>query len=180
MRLPVSAPETLRCVVDGQPAGGGAARGRPATAASRAAAAYVVRRRRTSRPPCPSSAATIASTCSEAASRITAEDPSGTSLRTSSKNALRSCGLDLSSATLPARPPPTIPAAKTRRTEHGAGNGAGERALDGLAPDELLLVVRVHVSARKLAANHDPVAAVMLGECDPLRRLDTCYLCRRV
>ena len=43
--------------------------------------------------------------------KTTAEELSGTSPRTSSKNALRSFGPDFSSATLPAKPPPTIPAA---------------------------------------------------------------------
>ena len=72
------------------------------------------------------------------------------------------------------------PCGKPRRTERSPGHRARQRPLDGLASDELLVVVRVHISAGELAAHDDPVAAVMLDERDLLRPRDPFHLRGRI
>ena len=105
-----SARRWRRRVARAQEPEGGAAGGLPATAACSAPLASGERLRRTALPPRPSNARSIASTWSRAASNTTADEPWGTSARTSSRNALWISGT-VASARPPAAPPATSPAA---------------------------------------------------------------------
>ncbi len=150
------------------PGGRGATLGLPATADVNASAPSGVRRWRTSRPPCSCSALTIASTSAGPAMRITAEDPSGTSPRSSSYKALRSRGPECSLIDPSGHAAGHHADREPRGPEQQSGRSPGYRTLGGLAPDEVPLVVRVHVMPGERPANDDSIALMVLDKGDLL------------
>src|ERR1700733_13302805 len=102
---------------------------------------------------------------------ITAEEPSGTSRRTSLKNRPPRCGGGGACPWRPpaGEPPPDESHREACRSEQKSDSAAGQGAFGGLGADELRLVVGVHVPAGERSPHDDPIPPVVFDERDLLR-----------
>jgi hypothetical protein len=94
-----------------------------------------------------------------------AEAPSGTSWRMASKNAAQVRRRSFLSDAA-GQPPSHQPHGQAGGPEEEADRAPGEDLLGGLVPDELQLVVSVHVSAGERSPDDDAVAPMVLHKRD--------------